>query len=85
MTQPDSADNSEKSANRLLCYLLDKLEEEPLAYRASLCEDLAQFWPNETGSVCLKNHAVVMRRLDGHLQSIREQIGNPLQNNLPPT
>ena len=59
------------SARRLLGYFLAKLDEEPLRHRATLCEDLAAFVPDEAVARQLLEQARALRQADQRTQLLR--------------
>ena len=64
----------ENSAMRLMCYLLEKLEHEPVRSRAQLCDDLAFFLPDEAICQKLKDQASMLREMDRQMQLLKSVI-----------
>ena len=52
------------ASKRLLSYLLVKLETEPVASRAALCDDLAEFLPSEALASQLRDQAQALRDVE---------------------
>ena len=59
------------AANRLVDYILCKLETEPVASRAALYEDLAEFLPSETIAGQLREQAQTLRDVEKRAQAIK--------------
>ena len=62
------------ASSRLYHYLLQKLDEEPIATRALLCEDLAEFLPNEALAERLREQARTLRKIERDAQVLRLSI-----------
>jgi len=59
------------AANRLVDYVLCKLESEPLACRANLYEDLAEFLPSESMAGQLREQARTLRHVEQQSHAIK--------------
>ncbi len=70
----------ENSAIRLMQYMLEKLEQEPLRFRAQLCEDLDFFLPDEVICRKLKDQASTLRQIDLQTQSLKKAVQRTLQS-----
>lgn len=59
------------AANRLVDYILSKLETEPVASRADLYEDLAEFLPSEAMACQLREQARQLRDVEKRSHAIK--------------
>ncbi len=59
------------AANRLVDYVLCKLESEPLTCRANLYEDLAEFLPSESMAGQLREQARALRSIEQQSHAIK--------------
>ncbi|QYY35185.1 hypothetical protein [Ruficoccus sp. ZRK36] len=59
------------AANRLVDYILNKLETEPVASRADLYEDLADFLPSEAMACQLREQAQTLRDVEKRAHAIK--------------
>lgn len=58
-------------ATRLMRYVIEKLEEEPLRFRATLYEDLSEFIPDEAISSNLINQAKELRKVEQRMEVVK--------------
>lgn len=67
------------AANRLVDYILSKLETEPVASRADLYEDLAEFLPSEPMACQLREQAKTLRDVEkrSHALKLAMRFSNP--------
>lgn len=59
------------SANRLVDYILSKLENEPVTSRADLYDDLAEFLPSEAIACQLREQARTLRDVEKRAHAIK--------------
>lgn len=71
------------ASSRLYSYLLSKLDEEPIAARATLCDDLAEFVPNQNLARRLREHAQTLRKIERDAKVMRLAVTMPRNNEHP--
>lgn len=74
------------AANRLVNYILCKLENEPVASRAALYDDLAEFLPSENMALQLREQARTLRDVEKRSLAIKLALRFPqaVQSERPP-
>jgi hypothetical protein len=57
-------------ARRILIYVLRKLDDEPLRFRAEAYEDLSAFLPDEASARELRRQAQALRQTDQRIRAL---------------
>lgn len=63
-------------ATRLMRFVIEKLENEPLGFRALLYEDLSEFMPDETLARNLRHQANELRKVEQRMEVIKLTLRN---------
>ncbi|MDR1435572.1 MAG: hypothetical protein LBI77_04180 [Puniceicoccales bacterium] len=66
----------ENAAEKLIQYVLTKLETEPVSERVKLYHILADFVPNEEASVQIRQYAEELQKIDLKFQRIKSLFFN---------